>query len=78
MAWHYRVGHIEQVGEHSYGIVEFYDDAQLEVKKGEGAWTDFVHPQGETIAELRADLERMLADTYRDEPPIEITQEAMT
>ncbi|MFH1141264.1 MAG: hypothetical protein V1724_06325 [Chloroflexota bacterium] len=72
MGWHYRIGHIEQAGEHTYGIVEFYNDEQLEAEKGKGSWTDFVHPQGESIEELRKDLTMMLMDTYRDEPPIEL------
>ena len=75
MSWHYRVGHYHQAGEDTFGIVEFYDDVQLETTKGKGAWTDFMHPQGESIELLRKDLVMMLMDTYRDEAPIELEVE---
>ena len=74
MSWHYRIGHVEQAGEHTYGIVEFFDDEQLEIETSKGSWTDFVNPQGETIEKLRKDLVMMLMDTYRDEAPIELPE----
>ena len=74
MSWHYRIGHVEQAGEHTYGIVEFFDDEQLEIETSKGSWTDFVNPQGETIEKLRKDLVMMLMDTYRDEAPIELKE----
>ena len=74
MTWHYRVGHMKEGDEDIFGIVEFYDASQVEVSKGMGeGWTDFVHPQSDSIQGLRWDLLNMLLDTARDETPIELT-----
>ena len=81
MTWHYRIGYIDQKmpddsTERAYGIVEFYEKTQLEVKSKDG-WTDFVHPQGETIEMLQKDLERMLHDcVVRGEEPINVTPDS--
>ena len=80
MTWHFRVaykdiammdGSVERV----YGIVEFYDDVQLEVEAqgSKTGWTDFVRPQGDSVDELRAELAEMLADSYREgEEPFDV------
>lgn len=73
-SWHYRVAYRDVddgIGgtERIYGMVEFYD--------GLGAWTDFITPSGETIQELRNDLQMMLNDiTHRDEEPLNLSDEA--
>jgi len=66
MSWSYRIGHTEQGGAHTYGVVEFFEASHT--------WTGFVNPQGETVEELEKVLIQMIGDTYRyrDEPPIEI------
>lgn len=55
----------------SYGIVEvFYD------KVGPVSWTQHTYPTGDTVDELKADLEMMNVAFTRDEfvPPVSMAE----
>jgi hypothetical protein len=75
MSWRYRIAykdftHGDGSTERLYGIVEYYQNIE---GPGTEAWTEeFMGPHGETIEELRHDLEMMLKDTYRDDEPIQL------
>ena len=57
MTWNHRVMRTEVDDETTYAIHEVYYKADGSV----GAWTGPVEPFGDTLAELRLELERMLA-----------------
>ena len=69
VVWHYRVGVIHETQGDTFGVIEYYDMEE------EHLWTGFIEPRGDTLQELREDLECMLRDiTNRPEEPIDITE----
>ena len=67
--WQYRIGVMTEGSQKIYGVIEYYPKW-----RGPGdPWSGFMRPQGETVEGLREELVAMLNDTYRDEPPIELT-----
>lgn len=63
--WRYGIGKKETDGDEYFFIIEVYEDDGVRLSYSGG-----VKPGGETIEELRQDLLRMYADTFRSTPVV--------